>query len=453
MNRIIYFQHAASRARTLLAIALLCMGVLQVQAQSDLMQAAQTSISRHQWDAAEASYTQILENNPQHIDARLGRAAVRAWQKKYILAEQDYQQALAQAPDRQDARTGLGFTLGWAGKLTDARREFQRVLEADPENLEARKGMAYAALWRGFYDEAGRRFKALATAYPEQTEFHLALARAYLNAGRHREARQSMARAQGQQPNHQELAELQHAVQAQFAHLEFQGWGGYTQLGSVARAGLRGLELGWRPFQDLRLSARYDNSLSFDNLSVVQGNRNIRAYYLGATKTWNSRLISQGEIGRRTLSGGQGQTLVKAEQVVVFPGGNNLKVGGFTSLGNTLTNEWMAYVGYSLPVNERFRFEPHYYYAGIFGGRQHEHRLLLSSNYQMPNGHQVSAGLMYGQAKIPENSFSRDLYGANLLWNAPLGSRHWFQVLLRFESGAQENFVLAAAGLKVRLEK
>lgn len=432
---------------------LLISGFLSLHAQTEWMQLASEAISQGQFTVAEKYYTQLLAETPTHLEARLGRAAVRSWQHKYITAVQDYQAALALAPDHLDAHNGLGFTLAWSGQLPEARKEFQRVLAISPDNLDARKGMAYAALWRGHKEEAIRRFKSLAASNPDQAEFALALSRAFLLNGQLKAARSSLQPVSERHPHESELQTLLHAIQEQPAYFELQGWAGYTSLGTANRYGLRGLEIAWRPDPSLRIAARYDNSLSFDNLSVVQGNRNIRAYYLGATRTSQEGLVSQVEVGRRILSEGQAQALVKAEQVFPFRNAQHLKVGGFTAIGDQTPNEWMAFAGYSFPITERFRLEPHYYHTRLFTSSQYEHRFLLSSNYHMTNGHQVSTGLMFGRAINPEMVFSRDLFGATVLWNMPMGKMHWLHFLFRFESGAQENFALAAAGIRFRIEQ
>ena len=109
--------HAIGFAATRRASPFLALAVVSpagaVQAGTDL-ETAQRLVAAGQLTAAEAAYDLLLEADPRRLDARLGRAYVRAFQRNFEKAQADFREVLAADAGNAGALSGLGYALAWA---------------------------------------------------------------------------------------------------------------------------------------------------------------------------------------------------------------------------------------------------------------------------------------------------------------------------------------------------
>lgn len=456
--------------------------------------------------AAEALYDRLLETDPDHLEARLGRAHVRAWQGKHAPAEKDFFAVLEKDPRNVDALTGLGFSLAWDGRPQEGEERFRQALQIEPDRLDALKGFAFTALWQENAQEAVRRFEHVLQKFPDDAEAWVGVGQAQLAAGVGGEARKAFERALQLEPGRRDalngieaahqtggkdsqgaddavrlgwdrLASGHHrgarrafrqaleiepgridalagidAVRSTPTPLELSLWGGHTFNGGDT--GLRSLEVAGWPTPDLRFWTRYDNALSLDNPALVRQGIKIPSLFAGGLVNWGGRYTAKLEAGRRELPGRIDQLLYLAEQVVYLPEARSVKVGGFLGLRDDDQADWNLYLGYGFPATPRLRLEPTLFYTKIDRFGENETRLLLAGEYRFEQGRRLSAGLALGRFESEIPGVSGGLWAAHLIGSLPLGDAHRASLLIRHETPPNgEAFTTIALGLTFRLER
>ena len=128
----------------------------------------------------------------------------------------------------------------------------------------------------------------------------IGLGHAYLLAGQHKKARTLFNRALISE-SQQSAEELLKAVQSTPGWLEINIWGGYAQFQDQQSWGLRSAEVAYQPYNQLRIWARYDNSLSLENLALIRSRAQANGYFLGAFHQWSRYLLTKVELGYRDM--------------------------------------------------------------------------------------------------------------------------------------------------------
>ncbi len=457
--------------------------------------------------AAEALYDRLLETDPDHLEARLGRAHVRSWQGKHASAEKDFFVVLKKDPKNVDALTGLGFSLAWAGQPQEGEERFRQAIQIEPGRLDALKGFAFTALWQENAQEAVRRFEAVLQKFPDDAEVWVGFGQAQLAAGgasgaarkaferalqlepgrrdaldgievarkadgkdsqgaddavrlgwdrlasgHHRGARRAFLQALEIEPGRRDALVGIDAVRSAPTPLELSLWGGHTFNGGDT--GLRSLEVAGWSTPDLRFWTRYDNALSLDNPALVRQGKKIPSLFAGGLANWGGKYTTKLEVGRRELPGRIDQSLYLAEQVVYLPDARSLKVGGFLGLRDDDQTDWNLYLGYGFPATPRLRFEPTLFYTKTDRFGENEKRLLFAGEYRFDQGRRLGAGLALGRFESEIPGVSGALWAAHLIGSLPLGDAHRASLLIRHETPPNgEAFTTIALGLTFRLER
>jgi len=405
--------------------------------------------------ASEAAYTAQIESDPNNLALRLERAHVRAWQKKYEAARQDYQAVLQSDPRNVPALNALGYTLAWSGDYAGAEQLFQQALAVIPRQIEAVKGLAYVALWRGDARGAIQRFQLLTQTMPNDAEIHLSLGQAQYAAGRLTEARISFQHALALDPNNRAARDgvldvrsrmgAQPGIKASSRPLlDLSFWGGPTflrgsSLAAQSGAGLRFAEVGFWPSDNLRLSFQYDNGLSLDSPSLVRAGKTVPAYFVGGLVNWKQNYQSRFDLGFRELPGNIHQRIYRGEQVVSLPHAYSLKVGGWIGPREDSRTEWLTHTGLNIPLGERLRVEPTFFYSrnGLPG--EHEWRVWAPLEYSFANRWLLGGGIAAGQVFNGPAISSRGLWDGFFHVSAPVGRSTRSHVMLRREAISSGN--------------
>jgi cytochrome c-type biogenesis protein CcmH/NrfG len=105
-----------------------------------LLQVANFERDTRGWDAAVALYRQILQLNPNNLEARLSLAEVLTWQRQFDLAQQEVDVVLRSDPRNVSAQI-LAATIQVRRQtpesLTSAEQTLQGLLSNDPNNPQA----------------------------------------------------------------------------------------------------------------------------------------------------------------------------------------------------------------------------------------------------------------------------------------------------------------------------
>jgi len=418
------------------------------------LQEAEKLASSGSHTAAEAVYDRLLEENPDDLSARLGRAHVRSWQGHHPAAQADFKTILNTHPNHVDALTGLGFSLAWEGRHEEADIRFQESLRLDSSRIDTRKGFAFTALWRGNAEEAIRRFQNATQSAPNDSEALVGLGQAFLLAGKKKEARTAFQEALRVEPGRMDAIEGLKSVPVHAAplKLEFGVWVGHTSNGGGT--GLRTAEIAVWPKKDLRLWVRYDNALSLDNPALVREGKKIPTVFLGTLSNWGKQYTTRLELGRRNLVGDINQNLILGEQVVYLPRTHTVKIGGLLARREDSRTDWNIYAGFGLPLHSQLRTEPTIYYTKTGGLDENEWRFLLPLEYRYPGGWQVGVHLALGNLKSEIPQASGDLWAISTLLSIPISSTRQGYLLVKHEEPPNnESFTIISLGLTFALER
>jgi tetratricopeptide (TPR) repeat protein len=88
-------------------------------------------------DKAIALFTQVIERDPQHINALLQRGFYQSVSKRYELAVADFTAAISLKNDHLWAYTSRGSAYNKLGRQAEAMADFDKVLSLDPKDQEA----------------------------------------------------------------------------------------------------------------------------------------------------------------------------------------------------------------------------------------------------------------------------------------------------------------------------
>jgi tetratricopeptide (TPR) repeat protein len=92
-------------------------------------------------------FSNVLDHDPEHINAYLQRGFAHSMSKNYELAVKDFSAVIARKPDHVWAFTSRGSALNRLERHAEAIRDFDAVLALDARNGEAynNRGWAYKA--------------------------------------------------------------------------------------------------------------------------------------------------------------------------------------------------------------------------------------------------------------------------------------------------------------------
>ena len=308
------------------------------------------------------------------IAALLARGNERAFQKRYAEAEADFTAVLAQQPDHLGALVGLAHALAWSGQHADAMAQFERALIVAPENVDAQRGAGFTELWRGNPAAAITRFERILAKTPEESA-----------------AREGLAQARA-------------AVAGKRPRYELATWFGRSGLSTgPSDTGLRLAEVAVWPQEKVRLFARYDDGLSRDNAALANTGANAALTSAGGYLRWAERLGTLAEYGTRKLPGGVRQKIYRVEQTFFLDGGYQAKVGGWRGPRNDNRTESLVYAGVGIPLTDTWRLEPTVFYSRSGVAGESERRLLLATVYDFRNGWEIGAGAAGGRTHFAGN--------------------------------------------------
>ncbi|MCK5133147.1 MAG: tetratricopeptide repeat protein [Candidatus Sabulitectum sp.] len=142
------------------------------------------------WDGAITSYLQVLDVDPEHVEAMNELAAVylKSDVDSVARAEDMYNMVLSIDPSNSSAMSGLGKVALKNENYETAKDYFDQAIEADPDNTAAYSGLASAYTALGMTDEAIASFESALAANPDNLQAMYALGLLYAEMGNYTEA-------------------------------------------------------------------------------------------------------------------------------------------------------------------------------------------------------------------------------------------------------------------------
>ncbi len=374
-----------------------------------------------------------------------------AWQGKYSSALTGFDHVLRQQPNDLQASLGKAWTLAWKGSFPQAKAAFESVMTAYPGNLEAEKGLAYVALWSGDLKTARSEFRRLLATRPDEAaEWHQAMVQVEMQAGSQVAARKHL----DEMPEGEAKDFLGRAIQSNPAYFETQLWGGYSRLDTSSRFGLRALQIAWNPNPRSSAWVRMDNSLTLDHRTLFSRDTSSLAYFAGAKLMPHRTLIVAAEAGQRLIPGRGNQQILSLEPTWYLHRKIAVKTG-FLYLNDPLKeNQQMAYGGLIWEALPSVWVEPQLFYLWGKPASPVQVRSNLNLKYrQATSGREWNIGATFAPEIASSDPGLGTTFGAWLLYQQPLGRKHWVFALARWERNNAETLTNIAVGLRLRLEQ
>ncbi|MEO8590536.1 MAG: tetratricopeptide repeat protein [Flavobacteriales bacterium] len=119
----------------------------------EIFQAGERAYRAGDQTTAIALYNQVLELDPEHINAHLQRGFCHTLLKEYDKAVADFTSVIERKPDHLWAYTSRGSAYNKLGRQDEAIADFDHVIALDPKNEEAFNNRGWARKAKG--DPAG----------------------------------------------------------------------------------------------------------------------------------------------------------------------------------------------------------------------------------------------------------------------------------------------------------
>ena len=420
--------------------------------QADLESARQLAFAGEHM-TAEEQLTSLLEQNPDWLAAKVLKAHNYAWWKKYDLAILSFEQLTKEVPTLTEAWIGLGYSYLWSGKRANAVFPFKKAIALTPENKDAQKGLGYVYLADENGEGALTIFSRLSLAAPKDTEYLVALGRAYVLYGDRPKAQEYFKRALEINPQHADARYFLALMEAKTKQFNVDLWGGFSRVNEDSRFGLRQLQLFYQPNKKVGAYARYDNSLSLDNIEFITLKEEVEAIAIGSILAWNDRLASRLEYGLRFFPVAT-QQLLSVEQVYYFPSSAfSIKAGGYLGVSPKLPTEWYTYAGIHIPISKIFSLDPTYFYGRNEGESDAQQRFLLSGLMKFNTGYELLGGIYYGTTNIEISSTDQTVEGGYLQARFPIHKILYGQFAVNYETNPFQDVWVGAFGIQLRFRQ
>lgn len=403
-------------------------------------------------EVAEANLSDILDTYPDFTEARLLRAHNFSWWKKYQAGIKEFDAVLNVEPENVEALVGKGYAESWSGS-GDPVATFSKVLKLHNGSVEARKGLAHYFLIKKEAKTAEQLYGQLVLDFPQQSEFLVGHGKALLMLNEHRNARKHFKRALEIDPENESVEKLIEDSRSEISVFEFDLSAGYSAVGGVEKYGIRSFQVAWNFAPQYTIYGRYDNTLSLDNLDMINRQKQVPGVLLGGTAVWTDKTLTKIELGNRFFPEGPAQATARLEQVFFFSNAVNIKVGGFSGVRSNIAPEWVGYTSLYIPVSKYFSAEPVYFYARDGNSPNPQHRFMLSGKFRHPKGFELSVGGFYGIPNISGEGLNNKITGGYVFAHFPVSEKIWVNISVSQENGVFNRSRVFSSGLKYKLER
>lgn len=425
-------------------------GNLSLSAQTNPIETAKPFIAAKQFGEAAAVYESWLNTYPNDANIWRELGVVQSWNDQQLKSIEAFKKALELEPANLETRRSLGYAYAWRGDYGRAKEMFESIMKALPNDEESQKGLAYITLWSGNSAKAASQFSDLARRVPNNVEYQLASAQAYQMSGKPGKAARAYRAAKnlssGNPGPAQELTLLH--TRPVFAEIDI--WGGYSKVANTSSDGLRLMQVALQLRQNLRVYARFDKSLSVDNLDLLRRNVRGNVYNLGGFYSWNEKTGTTVETGLRDFGDAQpAQYTIRAEQTYAVGNNFHLKGGLMTAFAKNTHSEWVVFAGTQISVTRWLTLEPGFFFTRL-NVYSYDHRFSLNTKFLPGKGYELNIGVLTGRAQIETEATMRKLTGAYFVGIAPISKPIWLMASYRYENGFFDKLNTVAIGVRFR---
>lgn len=288
----------------------------------------------------------------QDIPAIIEKAKAAAAEKDYSQAAELYQQALEKDPENVTAKLGLVVA-----KINIDKQAHESSKKDSPLDTDWRKSV----------------YSGPAKAYEKKT-------------------------AKNENPKNKSQSSNSYSPRVDFTLL-----GGFTSsklagfTGRSNETNIRFAEFAVEPTRNTRVWFQYDNGLSLDSFALARAQRNVPTYIVGGLVSYKKHYLTKFAFGWRNLPGNISQQMYDIEQVFFLPKNYSYDVGVLIAPRKDKRTETVVHTGVGIPVGEKLRIHPNFFYAqsGLPGEKQM--RGLFQAEYRFDNGIKLHPGYAFGR--------------------------------------------------------
>lgn len=167
-----------------------------------LVEVANTLRAMSRLDQAEATYTRVLESNPNQFGALVGLGHIARQRGDRERALTHFEAAAKANPQNINIQVEVGNTLRELCRLEEAEARYRRILGQDPRHIGAMLGLGYVSRERTQWSVALEHFEAAAAVRPGDINIELEIAHTLREMCRLEEAEAIYRRILEQKPRY-----------------------------------------------------------------------------------------------------------------------------------------------------------------------------------------------------------------------------------------------------------
>ena len=155
------------------------------QSQPDTVKLLEGSqfLQQGNFKAAQESYKQTLEREPENLEAIYGLGIICQYEEKYEDAKNDFERALSFCGENGAILNSYGVVTAHLGEDESARDSFEKAVQIDPKLLDAQKNLAEIYLATKEYEKGIETYQKILKQHGDDIESLLNVARLYFEIG------------------------------------------------------------------------------------------------------------------------------------------------------------------------------------------------------------------------------------------------------------------------------
>ncbi len=174
------------------------------QSQPDTVKLLEGSqfLQQGNFKAAQESYKQTLEREPENLEAIYGMGIIFQYEEKYEDAKIYFERALSFYGENGAILNSYGVVAAHLGEDESARDSFEKAVQIDPKLLDAQKNLAEIYLATKEYEKGIETYQKILKQHGDDIESLLNVARLYFEIGDVASTRFILQKVLGIDPKH-----------------------------------------------------------------------------------------------------------------------------------------------------------------------------------------------------------------------------------------------------------
>ena len=140
-------------------------------------------LQQSNFKAAQASYKQTLEREPENLEAIYGLGIICQYEERYEEAKSYFERALSSYGENGAILNSFGVVAANLGDNESARNSFEKAVQIDPTFLDAQKNLAEIYIATKEYEKGIETYQKILKQHGDDIESLLNVGRLYYEIG------------------------------------------------------------------------------------------------------------------------------------------------------------------------------------------------------------------------------------------------------------------------------